>query len=162
PGPHTSRGSPEGPLSRGAVRADTQGTQAPRTKEDRTMPTFDDHATVEYRELMSQGRNVERTGQMCWMAGAVSGAMMMSWAVAARSPALMIPVVFAMAAGFYAMLRARQHARWIECYIEEFHETTGGSQWFTRAHRLQSQYGHPVFADWLPTIMACMGTMLTV
>src|SRR5262245_56391619 len=125
------------------------------------MPTFEDHAT-EYRELMSQGRSSERTGQMCWTAGALCSAMMLSWAIAAKSPGLMVPAVFAMAAGFYAMLRARQHARWIESYIEEFHETSNGPQWHSRVHRLHNQSGQRPVGDWLTTIVANVGMILTV
>ncbi len=125
------------------------------------MPTFEDHAT-EYAELMSQGRSIERTGQICWTAGALCAAIMLSWAIEAKSAGLMVPAVFAMAAGYYGMLRARQHARWIESYIEEFHETSNGSQWHSRVHRLHNQTGHRLVSDWLTTIVANAGMILTV
>lgn len=126
------------------------------------MPITQDHAMLEYTELMSRGRDGERTAQVCWIAGALTAAVMLSWAISAKSPGLMIPVVFAIAIGFYGMLRGRQQVRWIGSYLEEFYEGPNGPQWFTRVHRLQNLPGYHPVGDWLTTLLANMGVVLTV
>jgi len=72
------------------------------------MPTLEEH---EYLALMKRGQEAERAAQLAWTAGALTAAVTLSWAIGARSPGLMIPVVFAIATGFYGMLRGRQQAR---------------------------------------------------
>lgn len=126
------------------------------------MPTFEEQATHEYRQLMGQRRAAETSGQIGWCAGILTGTVMLSWAIATSSPGLMIPVVFAIAIGFYAMLRGRQQALWIGSYIEEFHERANGPQWFTRVRRLEGTGGFPSAGDWLTVILANAGVILTV
>ncbi len=126
------------------------------------MPTVQEHATLEYTALMNHGRDVERTAQICWVAGALSAGVMMSWGIYAKSPSLMIPVVFAIAIGFYGMLRGRQQVRWMGSYIEEFYEGPNGPQWFTRVHRLQGLPGYRPVGDWLVATLANAGVVLAV
>jgi len=126
------------------------------------MRTLEEDQRIEYTALMNRGRDAERTAQMCWTAGGVSAAIMLSWAITANNPALMIPAEFALALGFYAMLRSRQQVRWIASYVEEFCEGRDGPQWFTRMHQLQSLPGfHPV-GDWLTVCLANIGILFCV
>jgi len=113
------------------------------------MPTLDENARMEYTALMSRGRDAERTAQMCWTAGGISSAVLLSWAIAAKSPGLMIPVVVANAVGFYATLRSRQQVRLIAGYVREFYESRGGLQWFSRIHRLHDLPSFTPVGDWL-------------
>jgi hypothetical protein len=126
------------------------------------MPTLEENERMEYDALMKRGQDAERGAQLFWTAGALSAAVMLSWAIAAKSPGLMIPVVFAIAVGFYGMLRARQQVQWIASYIEEFFEGQKGMQWFTRVHRLQSQPGYRATGDWLVVCVANAGVVLAL
>ncbi len=126
------------------------------------MSTVQDHGELEYTALMEYGRNVERTAQICWSAGALSAAVLLSWAIAAKSPGLMIPVIFAVAIGFYSLLRGRQQVRWMGSYVEVFHEGRNGPQWFTRVHRLQALPGYRPVGDWLIAVLANIGNVLAV
>ncbi len=126
------------------------------------MPTLEDHERMEYTALMTRGQEAERGAQLCWTAGGLMAAVMLSWAIAAKSPGLMIPVVFAIATGFYGMLRGRQQVRWIASYVEEFCEGPKGPQWFTRVHRLQNQPGYRAAGDWLTVCLANAGVILAL
>jgi hypothetical protein len=126
------------------------------------MPTLEENERVEYASLMKQGYDAERTALVCWTAGALAAAVTLSWAMAARSSGLMIPVVFAIAVGFYGMLRARQHARWVASYVAEFHEAAEGSQWYTRLQRLQGPAAYRPADDWLTVCLANAGVLLSV
>ena len=126
------------------------------------MPTPEEQERVEYMVLMRRAQDAERIAQHCWVAGGLAAAAMMAWAIAERSPGLMIPVVFAIAIGFYGMLRARQQVRWIASYVEEFCEGQKGGQWFTRLHRLQSQPGYRAVGDWVTVCLANAGIVLTI
>ena len=117
---------------------------------------------MEYEALMRRGSDAERTGLLCWTAGALTAAVMLSWAVEAKSPGLMIPVVFAIAVGFYGMLRGRQQVRWIASYVEEFCESESGPQWFNRLHRLQNQAGYRTVGDWTTVALANAGVGLAL
>lgn len=123
------------------------------------MPTLEDQ---EYPALMKRSNDAERNAQLCWTAGALTAAVMLSWGISAKNPGLMIPVVFALATGFYAMLRGRQQARWIAGYIEEFCEDTKGSLWFTRLHRLENQPGYRSVNEWVTVSLANAGVVLAV
>jgi hypothetical protein len=124
------------------------------------MSTLDDDGRMEYTALMNRGRDAERTGQICWTAGSLCGAVMLSWAMSAKSPALMLPVELAIAIGFYAMLRSRQQVRWIASYVEEFCENRNGLQWFTRVHKLQNLPGYSPVGDWLTVCLANAGIVI--
>src|SRR5262245_10464238 len=126
------------------------------------MPTLEDQERLEYAALMKRGNDAERTGQLCWTAGALTAAVMLSWGISAHSPGLMIPVVFALAAGFYTMLRGRQQVRWIGSYIEQFCEQPKGPQWFGRLRMLQSQPGFRTVGDWLTLTLANAGVVLAL
>lgn len=121
-----------------------------------------DHESLEYAALMRRGQDAERVAHFSWTAGALAAAVMMSWAIAAKSPGLMIPVVFAIAIGFYGMLRGRQQVRVIGSYIEEFCEGRGGAQWFTRVHRMQHQPSYRAVGDWLTVCLANAGVVLAL
>ncbi len=126
------------------------------------MSTVLERSEMEYTALMEHGRSVERTAQFSWIAGALSAGVLLSWAIAAKSPGLMIPVVFAIAVGFYGLLRGRQQVRWMGSYVEVFYEGPDGPQWFTRVHRLQTQPGYRPIGDWLIAILANVGNVLAV
>ena len=124
------------------------------------MPTLEEDERTEYTALMNRGRDAERTGQVCWTASTLCAAVMMSWAMSAKSATLMIPVQLAIAIGFYAILRSRQQVRWIASYVEEFCEGPGGPQWFTRVHRLQNLPGYSPVGDWLTVCLANAGVIV--
>ena len=126
------------------------------------MPTFEENDRMEYTSLMRRGQDAERTAFACWTAGALSAAALLAWAIVARSPGLMIPVVFAIAIGFHGMLRGRQQVRLIGSYVEEFCESPDGPQWFTRLHRLQNLHGYHSAGDWLTVCLANGAVLLAV
>lgn len=120
------------------------------------------HENMEYMALMRRGQDAERTALLSWTAGALTAAVTMSWAISARSPALMIPVVFAIAIGFYGILRGRQQVRAIAGYLEEFWEGRSGPMWFTRVHRMQHQAAFRPVGDWLMVSLANAGVGLAL
>ena len=126
------------------------------------MPAFEDNDRLEYQALMKRGQDAERGAQLYWTAGALTAAVTMSWAIAATNSGLMIPVVFAIAIGFYGAFRSRQQVRWIASYIEEFCEGPRGAQWFTRVHRLQNQPTYRPVGDWLTVCLANAGVIVAV
>jgi len=108
---------------------------------------------MEYSALMASSRDTSRVGLICWAGSGIAGSMMLSSALAAKNPALLAPVILAIAFGYYANLRARHHVRLIAGYIEEFHEDRNGAQWFSRLKSLESSVG--LFAqDWVMTALA--------
>ena len=126
------------------------------------MPSQEELERMEYEALMKRGSDAERASLLSWTAGALTAAVTLSWAISARNPGLMIPVIFAIAIGFYGMLRGRQQVRWIAGYIEEFYEGDRGPQWFTRLHRLQGQPGFRTVGDWLTLALANAGVVLAL
>lgn len=126
------------------------------------MPTLEDQERAEYAALMTRALDAERIAQLCWNAGGLTAAVMMSLAIAAKSPGLMIPVVFAIAIGFYGTLRGRQRARRTASYIEEFYEGQKGALWFTRLRRLQNQPGYRSASDWVTVCLANAGVVLAL
>jgi hypothetical protein len=126
------------------------------------MMSTESRGTVEYMSLMRRGQDAERVALLCWTAGALTAAVTMSWAIAARNSGLMLPAVFAIAIGFYAMLRGRHQVRAIGGYIETFHEGTGEARWFGLVHRLQHQPGYPALGDWLTVCLANAGVVLAL
>ena len=120
------------------------------------MASLNECERMEYAALMNRGRDAERTSQLCWIASGVGAAVLLSWAIAARSAGLMLPVVFAAAFGFYAMLHGRQQVRLIAGYVKEFMEgrDSGGAQWFTRLGHLEVVPGFNPSADWLSVCLA--------
>jgi hypothetical protein len=126
------------------------------------MPSQEELERMEYEALMKRGSDAERAALLSWTAGAVTAAVTLSWAISARNPGLTIPVIFAIAIGFYGMLRGRQQVRWIAGYIEEFYESDRGPQWFTRLHRLRGQSGYRTVGDWLTVTLANAGVILAL
>ena len=126
------------------------------------MPMHGDDVRMEYEALMNRGRDAERTAQICWIASGIGAAAMLSWGIAARNPALMVPVEFALAVGFYAMLRCRHQVRWIAGYVRAFCEGPGGPQWFTRMGRLENLSGFRPAGDWMTLTVANVGVVLSV
>lgn len=123
------------------------------------MPTLEEN---EYLVLMKRGQEADRGAYLVWTAGALAAAVMLSWAIAAKSPGLMIPVVFATAVGFYGLLRGRQQARAIASYVEEFHEDQRSALWQTRLTRLENQPGYSAIGDWAPLCLANAGVIVTL
>ena len=113
------------------------------------MASMNENERVEYSVLMSRGRDAERTSHFCWIASGI----------AAKSSALMLPVIFAVAYGFYTMVHGRSQTRLIGGYVKEFFEGNdsgnSGPLWFTRLGRLEMVPGFNASnADWLSTAMA--------
>ncbi len=123
---------------------------------------MESHGNLEYVALMKRGQDAERVAHLGWVAGALTAAVTMSWAIAARNSGLMLPVVFALAIGFYAMLRGRQQVRAIGGYVETFCEGAGEARWFGRVHRLQSQPAWPAAGDWLTVCLANGGVVVAL
>ena len=120
------------------------------------MASMNENERVEYSVLMSRGRDAERTSHFCWIASGIAATMLLSWAVAARNAGLMLPVIFAVAYGFYTMVHGRHQTRLIGGYVKEFFEGNDqGPLWFTRLGRLEMVPGFSAStADWLSTAMA--------
>ncbi len=122
------------------------------------MAAMNETERMEYMALMSRGRDAERTCHMCWIASGIAAAMLMSWAMAAKSSMLMLPVIFCVAYGFYTMMHGRQQSRLIGGYVKEFCEgSDNGPAWFTRLGHLEIVPGFSASStDWLSTMMACV------
>ncbi len=120
------------------------------------MASMNENERMEYSVLMSRGRDAERTSHFCWIASGIAATMLLSWGMAAKNPALMLPVVFAVAYGFYTMAHGRQQTRLIGGYVKEFYETSDmGPQWFTRLGHLEIVPGFSASStDWLSWMMA--------
>lgn len=123
------------------------------------MPALEEH---EYVALMKRGQEAERGAQLAWTAGALTGAVMLSWAISAQSPGLMIPVVFAIATGFYGHLRGRQQALAVATYIEEYYERAKSLQWFSRLSQVQNQPAYRATGDWVTLCLANAGVVLAL
>lgn len=119
------------------------------------MAGYGDWEQLEYRALMSRGSDAERNAMVCWVASGLTAAVLLSWGVAAKSAGLMLPVVFAVAFGFYAMIHGRQQVRLIAGYVREFFEGgKEGPQWFTRLGHLEVVPGFNVASDWTAATLA--------
>src|SRR5882762_956182 len=102
------------------------------------MASMNENERTEYSVLMSRGRDAERTSHFCWIASGIAATVLLSWGIAAKSPGLMLPVIFAVAYGFYTVAHGRQQTRLIAGYVREFFETRdSGPQWFTRLGHLE-------------------------
>jgi len=123
------------------------------------MAMLDEHDRLEYAALMKRAQDAERVALGSWVAGVLTAAVTMSWAISAKSAGLMIPVVLAVAAGFYGMLRGRGQVRAIASYIEEFCEGQSRARWFSRIHRVQRLPGYHPAGDWLT---ACVTNAVVV
>src|SRR5690349_18262105 len=119
------------------------------------MAGYGDWDQLEYRALMSRGSDAERNAMVCWVASGLTAAVLLSWGVAAKNSSLMLPVVFAVAFGFYAMIHGRQQVRLIAGYVKEFFEGgKEGPQWFTRLSHLEVVPGFNVASDWTAATLA--------
>ena len=123
---------------------------------------FEETDQTEYTALMAGGRDATRTGQLCWAASGLTAAVLLSWGLAAKSSALMLPVTLAASFGFYSNLRARFHARLVAGYIEEFCEGRGGPLWFTRLGQARALPGFGFAHDWLSMGLANAATLAAV
>lgn len=127
------------------------------------MTGIDEIRGQEYSALMSQARDLGRTAQLCWTGAAVAAALLLSWAIGAKHPGLLLPVELCTAFGFYATVHARRQCRLIEGYVQEFHETAqDGAQWYTRLAHLNSLPGFQDHTDWLPLALANAITLMAV
>jgi hypothetical protein len=119
------------------------------------MTTLQENERLEYEALMARGRDAGWTSQICWVVCGVAATVLLAWGIAARSATLMIPVVLAVAYGYYAMLRGRQQVRLIAGYIEEFFEShEQGARWFTWLGHLRLVPGLQPSSDWLLTCLS--------
>ena len=123
----------------------------------------EEDASAEYAALMSRARDVERTAQFSWVAAGLTATVLLSWAIGGKSPGLMLPVVLAVACGFYAALQGRQELRLIAGYMEEIVEARESRpQWFSRLHQLHGVPGSNSNSDWIATILANAVVLLAV
>lgn len=107
----------------------------------------------EYAALMDRCRDVERTSSICWTAAGVTAVVLLSWAIGAQDPGLMLPVIIATAVGLYSLLHGARNVRMISSYVEEYLENqTGGAQWFSRLARMRVSPG--ISMEWLATGIA--------
>lgn len=119
------------------------------------MNSHDDLRGSEYTALMQQVRELGRTSQWCWTASAIAAAFLLSNAITAHHPGLMLPVELCAAFGFYATLHARRQSRRIESYVREFHEQDAtGAQWFTRQGQPAPLPGFQGRTEWVPLAIA--------
>jgi len=119
------------------------------------MAAFSDWDSLEYQALMARGRDAERTSLVCWTAAGIAAAVLLSYGIAAKSPSLMLPVIFATAFGFYAAIHGRNQVRLIAGYVKEFVEPNGNSpQWFTRLAQLEVVPGFNPSGDWAVAALA--------
>src|SRR5262249_3081546 len=119
------------------------------------MASMNENERTEYSALMMRGRDAERTSHFCWIASGIAAAILMSSAMAAKNPALMIPVILCVAYGYYTMAHGRQQARLIAGYVKEFFECDTGPQWFTRLGHLEIVPGFTASStDWLSTLLS--------
>ena len=119
------------------------------------MASMNENERTEYAALMMRGRDAERTSHFCWIASGIAATMLLSWAMAAKNPALMIPVILCVAYGYYTMTHGRQQARLIAGYVKEFFECDTGPQWFTRLGHLEIVPGFSASTtDWLSTMLS--------
>jgi hypothetical protein len=113
-----------------------------------------DWDNLEYTMLMRRGQDAERTSLVCWTAAGLVAALLFSWGVSARNSSLMLPVVIAIAFGYYGMIHARQQVRLIAGYVKEYVETMPhGPQWFTRLGHLEVVPGFAANNDWISTVL---------
>lgn len=119
------------------------------------MAAYSDWDHLEYQALMARGRDAERTSLVCWTAGGIAAAVLLSWGIAAKSASLMLPVIFATAFGFYAAIHGRNQVRLIAGYVKEFMEpSNSGPQWFTRLAQLEVVPGFNPAGDWAVAALA--------
>lgn len=123
----------------------------------------DDIRGSEYGALMHQVRELGRTSQLCWTVAAVAAAALLSGAIAARNPGLMLPVELCVALGFYATVHAREQTKRIVGYVQEFHEKDReDAQWFTRLAHLHTLPGFQDRSEWVPFALANAVTLVAV
>ncbi|MEQ1833284.1 MAG: hypothetical protein ABL977_09545 [Candidatus Eisenbacteria bacterium] len=119
------------------------------------MNAHDDLRGSEYTALMQQVRELGRTSQWCWTASAIAAAFLLSNAITAHHPGLMLPVELCAAFGFYATLDARRRTKRIESFVREFHEHEAtGAQWFTRIGQPATLPGFQSRTEWVPLAIA--------
>jgi len=127
------------------------------------MTASDDLKGQEYSALMSQARDLGRTALLCWTGAAVAAAVLLSVAIGAKNPGLMLPAEFCTAFAFYATVQSRRRCRLIEGYVQEFHETErDGAQWHTRLAHLHTLPGFQDRSEWLPIALANATTLVAV
>ncbi len=119
------------------------------------MSVIGEDERVEYASLTSWARDAERTAQQCWVATMIAAATLLAWAMVSQNPALLLPVVVAVATGYYATIRGRQQVRLIATYIEEFVERQDAEpRWFTQLARLRTMPGLSPLGDWIVVCLA--------
>ena len=147
-------------MTRGAPKS---GDAPPNRHREGTLTGTDDLRGQEYSALMSQAHALGRTSQLCWTGALVAAAVLLSTAIGAKQPGLLMPVEFCTAFGFYATVRARRECGLIVGYVQEFHETEhDGAQWYTRLARLHALPGLQDHSDWLPLALANAMTLASV
>ncbi len=123
----------------------------------------DEIRSHEYAALMSRSCELMRTSQLCWTGAMIAAMAMLSMAIGAHHPGLLLPVEFATAFGFYAAVQARRQTQVIAGYIEAFHEQDGsGAQWHTRLAHLHALPGFRPDSHWLPLALANGTTLVAV
>lgn len=109
----------------------------------------------EYASLTSWARDAEKTGQQCWVGAMIAALTILAWGAVSQSSALMLPVVLAVAAGFYAKIRGRQQVCSIAAYVEECTEGRGSEpSWLARLARFRDVQGFSPAGDWIAACLA--------
>jgi hypothetical protein len=107
---------------------------------------------VEYAALMNRTRALEHTGLASWTVSTTAAVALMAWGVNAGNPGIMLPVIFAVAAGYLPLQHARQQMKLTAAYVEEFVEAKGGgAQWFSRVGQLNALSSAGAPNDWVMT-----------
>lgn len=118
---------------------------------------------AEYRALMDQQRDSERTAQWSWTAAMLVSAGLFTNAITGRNPGLFLPVEFCVAVGFYATVESRRRTRLVSGYVQQFFEKErDGAQYHTRLAQLMSLPGAATRTDWAPLAVANAFTLMSV
>jgi hypothetical protein len=119
------------------------------------MVPFEEDDRAEYAVLMNRARDAERTSALAYVASGLVASVLLSWGIAGRNAALMLPVLVAVAFGYTAVLRARQAVKLIAGYAEANMEHVGSRpRWFTYLRKLSSFPGFAPSSDWVAASLA--------
>jgi hypothetical protein len=92
----------------------------------------------------------------------IAALTILSWCTVSQNSALMLPVVVAVAAGFYALLRGRQQVSSIAAYVEECEGQGTEPSWFTRLARFRTAQGFNPAGDWIAVCLANAVVLLSI
>ncbi len=127
----------------------------PMPFDEASMNGTDNSRGLEYTALTQQARDLGRTAQWCWTGASVAAAFLLSSAISAHHPGMLLPVELCAAFAFYATLQSRRLTKSIESHLREFHESgTTEVQWFTQSALAKVQPGFQDRSEWVPMILS--------